>query len=138
LAQDSGELFDELILAAYSSIDIINGQVVRSVNSDRLINAAAPLYKHASFSEEREWRFTLSRNINFDHLPNEDFRVGKSTLIPFIPVSLDKYRDQAIREVIIGPTPNMDLSVRALRQFINSKEMVNVSVRPSIVPYRPW
>jgi hypothetical protein len=42
-----------------------------------------------------------------------------------------------ISEVIVGPSPNIDLSVEAVQQMMDGK-MKNVVVRPSEIPYRHW
>lgn len=57
-------------------------------------------------------------------MPGLRFRPGKSTLIPYIEMDLN--RDEAykspssymIKRVVIGPTPNSELAVEALKNVV--------------------
>ena|SRR5580700_3382530 len=101
----------------------------------------APSYKHAAFSNECEWRMVLQKPHK--PMPGQRFRVGKSTLIPYVEVELnrdpnhtasDKYM---LSRVVIGPTPNADLALESVRGLFAS-EGQNVVVNPSTIPYRDW
>lgn len=134
----SGQTFDKLIHEACRRMDVAYGGIARSINADRLIYAAAPLYKHRAFRDEKEWRIVLSRSINFEQLPGEGFRIGASTLIPFVPISLGMEVDRCIVGVTVGPTVKMKLSINALRRYFSSIGLENVHVAASKVPFRHW
>jgi hypothetical protein len=97
----------------------------------------APMLKDKSFSAEKEWRI-ISRPLacTFERF---SFRCGNSTLIPYyrMPIALS---DQPLRldEVVVGPTPHIEPSRRAVRSFLLNQELETVPVEPSAVPYRNW
>ena len=102
----------------------------------------APAYKHAAFRHECEWRMVLTKPHK--PMPGQRFREGKSTMIPYVEVELnrntefklsDKYM---VQKVVIGPTPNVELSLEALRSLFASKGHPEVSVEASSIPYRDW
>jgi hypothetical protein len=96
---------------------------------------AAPFLKDPNFSEEAEWRLISSGNISSFNL---EFRAGKSMIIPYTEVKLtNNHNKLPIAEIIVGPTPHMDLSIISLRHFLES-EKIRSNVKPSKVPYRAW
>lgn len=102
----------------------------------------APSYKNSAFRAECEWRIVLTKPHK--PMPGQCFRAGKSNLIPYIEVDLNLDLNQKpldeymIRKVIVGPTPNPDLSVEALRSLFLSKGHGSVVVEKSVIPYRHW
>jgi len=106
------------------------------------LSVLAPSFKHTAFRDESEWRLILSKPHK--PMPGQRFRVGKSTLVPFIEVELNKdsHRKPAdaymIHEVVVGPTPNAELSMEALRALFESKDQPQVRVEKSAIPYRHW
>jgi hypothetical protein len=141
LGENEGSSFDEFITSACGYIDVIDGDVVRSVAAERLITSATPFYKHIAFKDEREWRIRMSANSVFvnDPLPVE-CRLGKSSLIPAVrlPFEGTNMENSFIKEIIVGPTPESELSVYSIRQFVEAENLLGVAVRPSKVPYRDW
>jgi len=99
-------------------------------------------FKHAAFSAEREWRMVLVKNHK--PMPFQRFRPGKSALIPYIEVELNRDLESKpvapyiIKEVIVSPTPDPSLSVDALKSLFLSIGHPEVDVRPSAIPYRHW
>ena len=67
------------------------------------------------------------------------YRCGNSTLIPYYRMPIAD-SDQALKldEVVIGPTPHIEQSCVAVRGFLVSQGLEQVSVNPSAVPYRNW
>jgi hypothetical protein len=123
-----------------------------------LIEAHASYRKHLSFSHEREFRIVV--NPIFVHpTPPLDFRPVRTTLIPYmklrIPITRKdsehlqfeppsvvsllsgRKRFQFIERVVIGPTPNMPLSLQAVHEYFNKMQM-DVEVKPSDAPFREW
>lgn len=102
----------------------------------------APTFKDVAFSHECEWRMVLTERN--EPMPGLRFRPGKSTLIPYIEVDLN--RDEAyksplsymIKRVVIGPTPNPELAVEALKRLFSSKHHPEVEIANSVIPYRDW
>jgi hypothetical protein len=99
------------------------------------ISTEVPRLKHASFSEEREWRLAV--------LPMPDqansitrFRTRRAGLCPYVEVDLrgpDGKIDLA--EVIIGPGQDQQRSLKSARMFLRQhgydrKDLVRVSATP--------
>jgi hypothetical protein len=76
-------------------------------------------------------------------MPGQHFRPGNSTLIPYVEVDLNRNlqfelsKDYMLRRVVIGPTPNPELSVQALQSLFESKGH-KVDVNVSGIPFRDW
>jgi hypothetical protein len=101
------------------------------------LNRYAPILKHRSFSEEREWRI-ISRPTVFQHA-QYDVRVGGSMLIPYfrIPLSSDQRRFE-LAEIVIGPTPHPIQSSRSVHGLLVKHQVECKSTKLSRVPYRNW
>ncbi len=101
------------------------------------LNRYAPILKHRSFAEEREWRI-ISRPL-FCQLPQFDFREGNSSLIPYFKLPLcDKDSTFRVHEIVVGPTPDEHRSIRSVRSFLVRNDLEETSVTSSEVPYRNW
>jgi hypothetical protein len=97
----------------------------------------APILKHPSFAEEREWRM-ISLPLSC-RLPRFEFRPGKSMAIPYYRVPLKESENEIkLDEVVIGPTPHIEQSCNAARNFLVSRGLEDVPVNMSAVPYRNW
>lgn len=108
------------------------------------LNRYAPILKHKSFEEEREWRIiTRPLSCKFERF---DFREGSSMVIPYFRLPLDKQDQIGLREIVIGPTPHPDQSYRSvhsllLKNGVNTSSFFGkrfVTVRHSAIPYRSW
>jgi len=97
----------------------------------------APILKDASFSEEKEWRLILLQNDIY----KRRFRMGKSFVTPYLEIDLlekpGSPGSMPLDEVIIGPTPNPDLSTLSIRMLLESQG-VKAQTRLSTVPFRSW
>src|SRR5271165_4390934 len=62
----------------------------------------------------------------------------KSTLIPYVEAEPQVKDGYFIKEVIVGPTPNPDLSIESIKGLFRSLNHPEVTVRASNVPYRHW
>lgn len=138
ISDNEGPSFDDFITSACTYLDVINGEVVRAVAGEGLVNHGTPFYKHLAFQDEAEWRISLwtlpQLNFEFD----VDFRTGTSTLVPFTRLSFSTVSAPFLKRVIVGPTPNMELSLRAASGFLRSQGMGDIPVLKSEVPYRSW
>ena len=97
------------------------------------LNRYAPILKHKSFEEEREWRIVTRPIMCTRDLFG--YRVGTSMVIPYFRMPLGK--NPAIREVVIGPTPHPEQSRHSVTGFL-VKHNIDAKVRTSEVPYRNW
>jgi hypothetical protein len=63
--------------------------VAKSLSNEFIISlfAIAPMIKHDSFKEEKEWRI-VSSNLRVE--PDIQFRVSESNIIPYIEMALGK------------------------------------------------
>ncbi|HZY74549.1 MAG TPA: DUF2971 domain-containing protein [Edaphobacter sp.] len=103
----------------------------------RLMPLVAPILKHASFEEEAEWRL-ISLGSSFENAKPQ-FRMGKSTLVPYFQHSLQlKDTVLPIEEVVIGPTPHPDLAREATDNLLRSRHAGAAEIRSSLIPYRAW
>lgn len=109
------------------------------------LSLVSPLFKHAAFKDEAEWRKVISKDIR--PMPGQQFRQAKSTLIPYVEIMLDLRREQDkhvpqttyfIDEVIVGPTPTPELTLEAVHALFASEGHPEVIVKPSAIPFRSW
>ena len=100
-------------------------------------NRYAPILKHQSFSEEREWRI-ISRPLACT-LERFDYRPGLSMLIPYYRIPLcNDTTGFDLQEIILGPTPNPNESMNAVKGLLRKHKMKSTQIRHSVAPYRNW
>ena len=92
---------------------------------------AACKRKHPSFSNEYEYR--LIANSMFTQAGDLQFRPVRSTLVPYIELSIPTA--DFIAEVVIGPSGNPDLSLQAVRAFFKQLQL-QVDVKDCGIPFR--
>lgn len=98
----------------------------------------ASFYKHASFQEEQEWRILVGQTPRTGKVEGVRFRMGESTLVPYVEIDIRSRQPAFLSEIVIGPSPNMSLSVQAVRALLNQHNLNDVPVDVSGVPYRHW
>lgn len=95
-------------------------------------------FKHPSFAEESEWRLVMEKS----ETQRFRFRTGKSMITPYREFDLraasPEQRDIALKRVIVGPSPQPELAVDSVRMLLESEELGDVEVVPSVIPYRVW
>ena len=121
------------------------------------MRSLAPIFKHPSFYNEKEWRlikiisgdhsnlFTLSEqmgNIRYQNLARLRVRVSNNRIIPYKEISL-KFEEQPIKfeEVVVGPTAHKELALDACQVLLNvyeSERYHQVVVKNSEIPYVNW
>ena len=100
-----------------------------------LLDRFSPFVKDDGFKGEKEWRLALKVGT-FD--PSKiEFRPGRSHLIPFLRVSLEKDHPNYIREIMVGPGPSSELDLLALQRLVKSRGLP-IEVRNSKIPFRNW
>ena len=134
------ELIDDVM--KLFRIDLAGGvhikQALRNRSTEYMhrMFSLAPIIKHATFSEEREWR-AVSMPMAYNH-PQVAYREGTSMLTPYFVLKLDTGGvTLPIREVVVGPTPHVNLSINAVSGFLIANT-VPASVSPSGIPFRGW
>jgi hypothetical protein len=128
--------------------DVIQEHLVRNVddlddegwsvpggNLVAYLNRYAPILKHKSFAEEKEWRI-ISRPLSSRRL---EFRPGRSMLIPYyrfpLGTSPSPFR---IEEIIVGPTPHPDESLQSLKSFLLKHGLKTTGARSTTTQFRNW
>lgn len=100
------------------------------------LNRYAPILKHKSFAEEREWRI-ITRPLFCQH-ERFGYRVGPSMLAPYFRIPLSSQEQPfAIEQIIVGPTPNPDQSRNSVRGLLTRNDL-ETAMYNSQVPYRNW
>jgi hypothetical protein len=94
----------------------------------------APLLKHQSFSEEKEWRLISPIVSEGMH-----FRAGRHSIVPYVDFPLPKVEDQLwIPETVVGPTMYPDLDRRSLIECFTTYKVAWRSISMSSTPFREW
>lgn len=98
----------------------------------------APLLKHHSFLEEKEWRL-ISDLFPQDHKQIK-YRPGKSMIVPYFEFYLtEKDENLNCYSIIIGPTPHNSIAINSTRYFIKAHGINTIKdVSVSEIPYRDW
>jgi hypothetical protein len=102
--------------------------------------------KHYSFGDEREWRIARLRG---ERTREWRFRPGKSSLIPYIEIPAPVAADgciSLIKRVVVGPSPEINEAMEAVRMLFESKgynvvghgESGGIEIVASKLPYRDW
>jgi hypothetical protein len=97
----------------------------------------APIVKHPSFKEEREWRL-ISGLIHYDH---SQFRIrpGLSTLTPYFALDIsDSENILRLGGIVIGPTPHKGLASAGVTALVIKYGIKSTSIWNSSIPYRTW
>ena len=109
--------------------------VLDSIEGDLL--GICALLKHPAFAEEQEWRLISPTFLTVDDNPIS-FREGKAMLIPFYLFDLEQNGMIDLDHVFVGPTPNADLSVNALKHYLMlNNAHPSAGISDSHIPYRP-
>ena len=107
-----------------------------------LLASWALLFKHNSFEKEREWRIILNpiKSTRRPLTPKVDYRVGKSTIVPYRKLKFDNQVDESfIAEIVVGPNPKMEEAIFAVQSLLNSSSKFGFSItKESEIPYRGW
>jgi hypothetical protein len=94
----------------------------------------APLLKHSSFFEEREWRLVTMSPASRRPLPPPPIGANPNSYTQF-RLAPDGVRD-VIREVWVGPTAQPRASVAAVRRFLDDEGLAGTDVYLSACPVR--
>ncbi len=101
-----------------------------------IIEDNASFRKHKSFQNEREYRLLVKGRYWIERYCR--FRAKGSSLYPYIRVIFPPEAGNFIKRVVVGPTPNMRLSMAAIKGFFTKYGEPNLTVVESQVPFRDW
>ena len=103
------------------------------------ITLFAGFFKHPKFAEEAEWRLVLRPKPHKLSVAYLKFRPGLRGIVPFLEIPIqEREGEEAVAEVVVGPTPHMAASCSALQTLLSSRGFDNVKIRSSGVPFRDW
>ena len=97
----------------------------------------APMLKHSSFNEEKEWRFVSGPMIFGNSYVK--YRQGVSMIIPYDEVNISTDSNIIpIKNIVIGPTQQPKLSKESIKGLLKTKGIESFSISLSKTPYREW
>lgn len=106
--------------------DLLNSGINLGVSLYRMICTICAA-KNSAYSYEEEVRLM---NLN---PTNIKFRKQENIIVPYIEQHFPK---DALQEIIIGPTNNMEQSESSLRTYLDNLGYKHVTIKRSKVPYR--
>lgn len=97
----------------------------------------AVLMKNLAFHEEQEWRLVSPVHTNYVEPPIH-YREGAFSLVPYLEFALplNPSGALAIRRTIVGPSPNMNLSIDAISRYLSKAGVAPNEIQNSGIPYR--
>lgn len=93
------------------------------------------IIKHPAFREEKEWRIVSPYFPKYT-VADVMFREGASMLLPYTELKLPA-DGNLFEEVILGPSPDTNLSFSALSAYLSNRRVCNRTVN-SHIPLRKW
>jgi Protein of unknown function (DUF2971) len=99
----------------------------------------APAFKDAAFAEEAEVRLQIFHDPTSGVSRDLKFRNGAMGLTPYLEIGLKDPRTgrmTGVREIMVGPQPNQDEALRAVRQLLARNGLDDVEVKRSAIPLR--
>jgi Protein of unknown function (DUF2971). len=132
--------FIEIVLGEFL-FGISNNYVLDTLSMAILVGKIityAPIIKHSSFIEEKEWRLII---VNEEPISNfYKFRPGESYIIPYLEIPIEP--ENIIKEIYLGPTPNEKLALKSLKEYCSKNNILakdtNNKINYCEIPYRSW
>jgi hypothetical protein len=103
----------------------------------------APSFNHLKIKAEKEWRI-IADPPNVEKIIKKSqkgilFRPGLSMVVPYIEFPLPREGENLIIDkIIVGPTPEHNLSKASVEMLLKSKNVKFDEVQYSTIPYRNW
>jgi len=105
----------------------------------------AAFIKNPAFEQECEWRIIAA--VNAEDKGLLEFRSGPHSIVPYIAIQFEEteFLKKILRDIVIKPSPHMDLAEQAIKEFVQSQlinakipdyEIKDYSIKRSGVPYR--
>lgn len=154
VASEHGFSLDRCIYDYDSSVHrllaetLVDNGLLWSAHSDRMTQRRcrefnrtllkwAPLFKHCTFAEEREWRLASTSHPSTS--PEIGFRTGPSMIIPYYKLPLHtKDGSSVLSSVTVGPTPHAELSIESVRALASARGFGGIFIQESQIPLRTW
>ncbi len=96
----------------------------------------APIIKHKTFHEEKEWRLIAKMGLDVTRL---SFRPGKSMLTPYYELQLCDQKERYLDSITVAPCPQMGLAIAATTDLVRHWHAGQwIVVSGSEIPYRDW
>lgn len=129
---------DKKTFTSHSDVDIWAHHLVRTL----YLNFVA--FKHAAFKNENEIRLIVNprQAMSFSDIKH---RVFSGRVVPYLSSSIlydeafikaNNSRRLPLREVVVGPIAKQAVTIESIKVFLANAGYMNVSVRPSNVPFR--
>ncbi|MEQ0653051.1 DUF2971 domain-containing protein [Klebsiella sp. JB_Kp009] len=96
-----------------------------------ILDLLVSYFKHPGFKEENEFRIVVHKLYADEFLK---FRVGSSSLIPYIEVG-DREKKLPFKKIVLGPSKDPDLLYKSVKMFLN-KNNLKCEVDFTKVPYK--
>lgn len=129
-AESKTQVDHEINHREFLSQNSLNSKVIL-LNFKEKANQLAPRIKNIGFIEESEWRIIV-RNP----LQKINFRASKTYLIPYIDMPI--ITNNIIEHIIIGPNPDPQRCMESVKKLLLSKELGNVKLTNSKIPFTSW
>jgi len=103
------------------------------INLYKKLNEYAPLLKNQGFHEETEWRIIVNN-------PQVDiyYRPSKSYLIPYLILPILNEHPEILKEIYIGPSPETARCKTSIEYLLNDKNIKDVEIKISKIPFTSW
>jgi len=107
-----------------------------------IIKANASFKKHKSFENEDEYRL-LADAFWWGEESYFRYRAKGSSLYPYVCLTIPRWASGQelkpfIERVVVGPTPNLKLSLAAVTSFLRTQGLDHAEVKKSEIPFRDW
>jgi hypothetical protein len=132
---DSGDEQTNRIIDIFldrSPNDLSTGMYTAQQAFSRAISFFSASLKHVAFKDEQEYRIII---FDFEASQTARYRARKSLLSPYIEFDI---RDVEPSIIIVGPSPNKEISVAALKHMLSARDSKDTEVIATQMPYRDW
>jgi hypothetical protein len=126
-----------------NSEPLLTEDSICEIISNEIFNQASKYigqFKHNAFDEEREFRFEIIIDNDFENKREILYRCGRNNLfVPYIKELINVNENCfPIKEIIIGPSLNSELNKISISSFLLKKgyNINQIVIKESNVPYR--
>jgi Protein of unknown function (DUF2971) len=139
------EVLEERIAGNPANIPGAEFSLPKGGNLLAYLHRYAPVMKHNSFREEREWRI-ISRPLMV-HRKTFEYREGPALLVPYCKLDLcAEGEHMRLDALVVGPSLDVDRTRMSAGGFLlkenvempDGKLGLSLHIRDSVVPYRDW
>lgn len=107
----------------------------------RTIGYFLPLFKHSTFSEEKEWRIIVTNSKSMPYQHELKFRARDNIILPYIELLTHNKVTQndnklPINQLTVGPSGTNEFTARSLNYYLKNVGYPTVPIKISYIPYR--